>query len=132
MPPEVSARLRRLKPMREPPGRVRYVRSDEEKILATLSGWLRAIVDAARCSGMRLGEITSMRWRQVDRARLSIGLARTKNGRRRVVPITPALASVLDGLPAATPEGYVFPIPLPEVRANAKRTEDVRRVRRVR
>lgn len=126
MPPEVAARLRKVRPMREPPGRVRYVHADEEATLATLTGWLRPIVDAARVSGCRLGELTSLRPHQVDRAARAIDLGRTKSGRRRVIPITAAVAAVLDSLP--TGGAYVFPIRIPETpRSDARSDEDKRR-----
>lgn len=127
MPIEVAARLRKVRPMREPPGRVRYVREHEEEKLATLGGWLRAIVDAARCSGMRLGELTGMRWAHVHPGERTIELGRTKNGRRRFVPITPALASVLAVLPQGEGSAYVFPVPMREAREDSRRTEDERR-----
>jgi len=125
MPAEVAARLRKVRPMREPPGRVRYVKADEEQAFAKLAGWLRPIVDAARVSGMRLSELTSLRWHQIDAGARSIDLGRTKNGKRRVVPITPALASVLASLPSGPRSAHVFTIP--ERSDRAKGDEDTRR-----
>jgi integrase len=125
MPGDVASRLRKVRPMREPPGRVRYVKADEEGAFASLTGWLRPIVDAARVSGMRLSELTSLRWNQIDFVAASIDLGRTKNGKRRVIPVTPALATVLAGIPRGQASAYVFPVP--ERTTRARGDEETRR-----
>jgi integrase len=128
MPIDVCARLCKVKALKEPPGLVRYVLADEAKLFAALTGWLRPIVDAARLTGCRLSELTSLRWSQVDLARNTITLTRTKSGKVRTPPILPELRAVLlavKGNAGAT--DYVFHVPKREGDRPTKRTEDERR-----
>ncbi len=50
MPADVAAHLRKVRPMREPPGRVRHVKADEKSTFAKLAGWLQPVVDAPPAS----------------------------------------------------------------------------------
>ena len=125
VPRDVAARIREdVRPLREPPGRVRWIRDDEIAHFLALDGWLRPIVDCARMTAMRLSEIVTMRGAQVDRKAGRIELRRTKSNRVRYVKITPALALVLRDVPR---DGYVFHVPQGEGTGKAKRTEDERR-----
>lgn len=77
----------------EPPGRTRFL-SDEERprlLKACQASQQRAlypIVVLALATGMRRGEILGLTWEDVDTARRTIHLKRTKNGDRRLVPLT--------------------------------------------
>lgn len=124
-----AAEVRDVRGLREPAGRVRYLSADEEKILAErLDGWLRPIAFAGLYTGARLGELTSLRWRDVDLRGASLTFTKTKQGKPHVVPIAPALAEVLATLPKGEPAAFVFPIPLCEPRSKAPtRTEEQRR-----
>jgi integrase len=84
--------VRKVKKLKEPRGRVRFL-SDEERtrLLEVCRGskhrCLYIVVVLALSTGMRLGEILSLRWSQID---LSAGYAvlhHTKNGERRKVPL---------------------------------------------
>jgi integrase len=65
-------------------------------------------------TAQRRGEVTGMRWDELD---LDAGLwnipgARTKNGQRHTVPLTPAVLEILEGLAPAAKKGkseFVFP-----------------------
>jgi len=75
--------------------------------------WLRAVVMFAATTGMRQGEILSLRWDQVDlRARMvRIGnnaTFHTKTGKRRAIPLSETALWVLKGLPTHTASDYVF------------------------
>lgn len=126
MPRALAIALREdASPMREPAGRVRWVREDERERFDALGGWLGTLVRAARLTGCRLSELVTMRGRQVDRKGGSITLVRTKSGKTRLVTISPLLASVM---PADIgPDMYVFDVPKGEGKPGAKRTEDERR-----
>lgn len=71
--------------------RSRYLLEDEEaSLLSACVGereHLRPIILLAVNSGMRRGEILSLKWSQVDFQRGVIHLVRTKSGKRRDVPI---------------------------------------------
>lgn len=86
-----AVELRELKGLREPEGRVRYLSPEEEATVAAhLSGWLRPIALACKLTGARLGEITSLRWRDVERSAEVVRFTRTKTNRTREVAIVPA------------------------------------------
>lgn len=77
---------------REPRGRVRYLSEDERGRLleaCKLSNYqpLYLIVVLAISTGARKGEITSLKWHQVDFERFRIILETTKNGKFRMLPL---------------------------------------------
>lgn len=83
----------KLSKLKETRGRVRFL-SDEERIALlaeckrSKSEHLYPIVVLALSTGMRLGEIMSLTWEQVDFSRGLITLHETKNNERRVLPLT--------------------------------------------
>ncbi len=90
--------------IRKPPpgqGRNRRLSADEEKTLLEacdkhsnpMLGW---IVRTALFTGMRAGEIISLRRGQVDLVRRVVRLTDTKNGSARTVPLTNEAKKVLD------------------------------------
>ena len=130
LPAATANEIRRIPLTPEDNKRVREVHTDEERVFAEkLGGWLAPIVAMARVTGCRLGEITSMKWSQVDRAKRTIVLTKTKAKRTREVPITSHVAEVLETVPRGLPAAYVFPIPLPPIRTGAKRTDELLRRR---
>jgi len=83
---------RKVSKPREPRGRVRFLDDAErgrllEACRSSKSALLYPIVVVALATGMRKGEIMSLRWPQIDVARASITLLETKNGERRSIPI---------------------------------------------
>jgi len=106
------ARLRRP-PLN--PGRTRRVATEElEAIKAhTNSETLPAIVDLAVETGMRLSEIISLRWQNIDLEKRTAVLPDSKNGHRRVVPLSPnavAVISTFKQSPVIRLDGHVFNI----------------------
>ena len=102
-----SSAIRDVRLLGEPEGRVRYLSPSEERdVNAKLAGWLRPIALACKYTGARIGEITSLRWRDVDRSAEIVRFTRTKTDTTREVPIVPALGEILDlaaaGEPSAT------------------------------
>ena len=59
-------------------------------------------------TGCRKGEILSLRWDDVDRTARELRLRETKSG-PRMVPLTPAVAKVLDGIPRTEGNPWVIP-----------------------
>ena len=90
----------KVKKLKEPRGRVRYLDDDERERLLTECGPhpdLYLAVVLALSTGARRTEIMSLRWKQVDLKRGFITLEDTKNGERRALPLTGhALALVQD------------------------------------
>ena len=128
VPRAVATSIREdVRPLKEPPGRVRYVRADEAALFAGLTGWIAPIVNAARLTGCRLGELTSLRWRNVDLGAGTITLTKTKTNRTRGLPIEPELRAILDKIGRGPSDAYVFVVPRRESQRPTKRTEDQRR-----
>jgi integrase len=73
---------------------------------------LRTIIICALDTGMRRGEILSLRWRDVDlkEKRINIQALNTKTLKARQVPITPRLLEELEKLPQRDPALRVFGI----------------------
>ena len=84
--------MRRVSKLKEPRGRVRYLSDDERHALLTACSRsknrnLLPIVMLALLTGARKGEITSLKWSQIDSKRRVAVLHETKNGERRVLPL---------------------------------------------
>ncbi|HSW94320.1 MAG TPA: site-specific integrase [Gammaproteobacteria bacterium] len=85
--------LRKVTKMKEPRGRVRFL-SDEERVRLleackkSESSYLYIAVVLALSTGGRRMEILGLRWQDVDLTRGVIILHETKNGERRILPLT--------------------------------------------
>ena len=88
---------------RLPQGRDRRLAADEERRLLdtcnAMNPEIAAVVRIAIETGMRQGEIMGMTWDKVDLKRRTVTLDETKNGTRRIVPLSSAAAAVLEALP---------------------------------
>ena len=92
-----------------PSGRHRRLQDDEEtKLLHAASYPIRELMIVAVETGMRLGEILSMQWRNVDLKNAIVVLEDTKNGERRVVPLSCRARETIASLPRHI-AGEVFP-----------------------
>ncbi len=68
--------------------RDRWLLPDEEKKLLEASPeWLKEIIIFALNTGMRLGEILSLRWNSVDMKRKTVVVLRSKNNEKRTIPL---------------------------------------------
>jgi integrase len=94
--------LRRVSKPKEPRGRERFLSDEERSALlteckASTSQFLYTVVVLALSTGMRRGEIMSLRWPQIDLQRQRVLLYKTKNDVSRALPLTgPALTLVSD------------------------------------
>ena len=98
-----------IKKLKEPPGRLRYLKSEEaETLVKACSDHLGPIVVTALNTGMRKSEILNLKWRDVDLINRMITVIKTKNNESRVIPINQTLYKELISL-AKNPNGkYVF------------------------
>jgi integrase len=71
--------------------------------------WMRAPLALAAFTGMRRGELLSLRWKDVDLDAGRIYLHETKNGSLRVLALNQLAANVLMSLPAGKPSDPVLP-----------------------
>ena len=99
----------------EPADPNRYLRAEEvERILAvtrlldTRWGKLSALILVAFHTGLRVGNLMSLRWGDVDLERRTITVLKTKNGRPQVSALSARAAEALRKLPKHDPEALVF------------------------
>ena len=98
---------RRVKPLKGVTKRLRYLMPDEvQRLISNCSDHLKPIVIVAVHTGMRKGEILSLRWDQVVFEKGIITLLDTKNDQRRYVPMDETVKSTLMGIEKKS--DYVF------------------------
>jgi integrase len=90
----------KVKKPTEPRGRVRFLDEAERKELLTAckessNKDLYPIVVLALSTGMRQGEILTLKWKDIDLKRRQLALHETKNNERRVVPVVGYALEVL-------------------------------------
>ena len=101
--------LRNVKNFKEPPGRVRYLTDIETEILLNCCyDHIKSIVILALNTGMRKGEILSLKWSDVDMKNRNITVRRTKNNEVRTIPMTDTLYNMLKTMGQQIGEQYVF------------------------
>lgn len=103
-----------IKRMSEPQGRMKRLPRDAETSLLTCChelnlGYLSNIIVIALETGMRCGEILSMRWEDVDFVNRRVLLRNSKNGDSRQVPLSSRAKIILEQLPSREAEDLVFP-----------------------
>jgi integrase len=102
--PAAGARLPQL-----PAGKTRYLTPGELKAaLESAPEWLRAPMAFAACTGVRRGEMLSLRWMDVDLKNRRLYLRETKNGALRILPIPESALTVLRSLPEGKSGDPVF------------------------
>jgi integrase len=102
--------------LKEPTGRDRFLTEQEiERLLKACrcspNKNLYPIVITALCTGMRKGEITSLKWNQIDFQEQLIKLEKTKNGDKRYIPLKEPVFSLLKEKALKLdcfPQDYIF------------------------
>ncbi len=84
--------MRKVSKPKEPRGRVRFLNDEEREVLLRAAkshnnAVIYPVIVLALSTGMRQGEIMSLRWADIDLARGYITLHDTKNGERRSAPL---------------------------------------------
>ncbi|MGB5834621.1 MAG: site-specific integrase, partial [Thiohalocapsa sp.] len=99
----------------EPPNPERYLRPEEverllkvAKVLDRRWGKLTAMIVCAFHTGLRVGNLQALRWRDVDLDAGTITVAKTKNGRPMVSALSERAVGELKRLPDKHPDGLVF------------------------
>ncbi len=126
----VLKRIRKVKLLEENNKRLRYLSKEEcQNLIKSCDDHLRPIVTMALNTGMRKGEILTLKWDNVDLRHGFILLDQTKNGERREIPINSTLKETLTELFQGTKDRprridvpYVFSDP-----SNGKPYQDVKR-----
>ncbi|MCB1136853.1 MAG: site-specific integrase [Chlamydiia bacterium] len=99
----------------EGPSRERFRSPSEKQRLlaeckASRNANLLPMVRLSLITGMRLGEVQGLRWRDIDLIQGTITLWQTKNGDNRILPLTAEASEVLQSSPdrSSSPESLVF------------------------
>lgn len=101
--------VKKVKLLKEPPGRLRYLNPDEvEALVDACQDHLRPIVITALNTGMRKSEILTLKWRDVDLRNRKVTVRKPKNNEIRVIPINQTLYQELSGLSQQLGSEYVF------------------------
>lgn len=83
--------------------------SEKERLIAESKGYLRVFIIIALNTGMRKGEILSLKWSQVDFTRGFIKAEQSKSGKTRTIPMNSLVGSTLRELiQEAESKEYVF------------------------
>jgi integrase/recombinase XerD len=89
--------------------RTRFLTRDEyRRLLKFCNRSLRPIVEIAVETGMRRGEILTLKLDQVDLDRREIRLTVTKTKKPRVIPLSDRAVSILAAIASERSQGYVF------------------------
>ena len=105
----VARGVKKVKLLEENNKRLRFLSVEEcQRLLALCDSHLRPIVTTALNTGMRKGEILSLKWEDVDLKHGFLHIKETKNGERKEVPINGTLKHTLSGLPRRLDGGHVF------------------------
>ncbi|MBN3038478.1 MAG: site-specific integrase [Candidatus Omnitrophica bacterium] len=89
--------------------RLRYLEEDEMKrLLDACTGHTKPMVIVALLTGMRRGEILSLKWTDCDFKRDVIRLVKTKNNETRTIPMNSKVKSTLIRVPKRKNSPYIF------------------------
>lgn len=106
---DVLKRVRKVKLLEENNRRLRYLSKEEiQALVENCASHIAPIVVMAVNTGMRKGEILSLKWENVDLKHGFILLSRTKNGERREIPINQKLRDTLATVQRRLDVPYVF------------------------
>ena len=98
-----------VKLLKEPPGRLRYLKPEEVKaLLASCADHIRPVVVTALNTGMRKGELRELKWADVDFKNQKITVINAKNNESRIIPINNTLHNELYPLSRKSKGEYVF------------------------
>lgn len=106
---EIQKQIRKVKMLPENNRRLRYLSREEcQMLINACDAHLKPIVITALNTGMRKGEILSLKWEQTDLKHGFILLDVTKNGERHEIPINNTLRATLLSLQRRLDVPYVF------------------------
>lgn len=96
----IDCPMKGVRYLKERPPRVKYLEANEAlRLLENCSEHLKPIVLCALHTGMRKSEILNLKWQNIDFHNRIMHLEKTKNNRRRMIPMSGILSSELRKLP---------------------------------
>ncbi len=113
----------------------RLLGDDEARLFDAIgprSAWyLRPFLTLLIETGMRRGELLSIRWRDIDLESKTVQILKTKNGHPRRIPLTPMALKTLEALPKTKQQERVFPINANAIRLAWERLNEPERPRAI-
>jgi integrase len=98
--------------LEEPPGRTRFLSLKEAKrLIEKASEPIKPIIITALNTGMRLGEILSLRWSQVHIENMTdpaIEIIESKNNKKRFVPLNEDMIKLFNNIRSKNDSDHVF------------------------
>lgn len=95
--------------LKESPPRTRYLSLDEfDALLNATPPDMTTLVVLAVETGMRMGEMLSLTWQQIDQQRQEIRLTETKTDEPRTIPLSPKASAHLSAHPRHITSPFVF------------------------
>ena len=99
--------VKKVKMLRESPGRVRYLSPEEiERLLARCPDTIAPVVIIALNTGLRRGEIFNLKWRDIDFKNRLLTIVKGKNNEASVIPINKRVYQALSKM--SKNEEYIF------------------------
>ena len=106
---ETLKQVRKVKFLKEDNKRLKFLDVNEcQRLISCCSKHLKPIVITALNTGMRRGEILSLKWEQVDLRHGYISLVDTKSGEGREISINKTLQELFEQMPHSIESIYVF------------------------
>lgn len=106
---ETLKQVRKVKFMKENNRKLRFLNTDEcQRLIDCCTTHLKSIVITALNTGMRRGEILSLKWEQIDLRHGYISLTDTKSGEGREIPINNTLKMLFEEMPHSIESVHVF------------------------
>lgn len=100
----------RVKAHKSSPGRVRYLSAEEtDRLIKFASPSILKYIIVARYTGARRASLLKLRWDDLDWAKGTITLRRTKNGATTILPVHPALGQHLKTWLLSKDSDYILP-----------------------
>ncbi|MDD5529931.1 MAG: tyrosine-type recombinase/integrase [bacterium] len=91
---------KRVKLLREPSGRIRYLEKDEiKRLLDTCASHIKPIVVVALNTGMRRGEILNLKWQDISLKNRTIAIRNSKSHEARTLPMNDDVFDALKKIP---------------------------------
>jgi integrase len=88
--------IKSVEKLKVPKRHPRFLSVEEmQRLWDAASAWVRIFIVISTHSGMRAGEVSNLRWRDIDWGRNIIKIPITKTNRERELPMTPVLRSTL-------------------------------------
>jgi integrase len=121
--------LRKVRRPRNALSRDRRLQEGEwDMLMAGCSKCRNMLVEPLIClaveTGMRRGELLSMRWSDIDYENRTLHIPVTKNGHPRTIPITDAALDIIEGLTDTKTDERIFPLTIESVKLAWRRLTD--------